>query len=234
MCVCTRVCVVCGCACESERMREKVKMLNLCVITIVWCFFFFSSLMSCWTLSVSSPWCQIASGVCACLNRHETLEKSYVLGMEKSSYCKVYIQKQSLQKTEFAGHHICCLRVRMLFTRRTRALSGLRWEGLFFFLLLHLATLWCKWKKKVIWRRKQICRSSVWCCFFFVKWNVECHFTQTIHVSDLQSDWKRGALRPLVELKKKKKTLWKTFITSFTHHAKDYIFFFDKTCHWSF
>lgn len=189
-CVCVFVCV-------SERMRKKEKepkTLNLCVIIIALCMFFFS-LISRWILSVLSPWCQVASGVCVCLNRHETLETSYILGTE-SSYCKVYIQKRSLQNTEFAGYHICCLRVRMLFACRSRALSGLCWEGLFFFLLLHLTTLWCKWKKGHLMKKTNFpIISTLYFCQMEPSMPLDMNYLREWLAVRL----KEGALGPLVE-----------------------------------
>lgn len=73
------------CVCLRERKREHKK----CSTCVLLKFFFF--LMSRWIFSVLSPWCQVASGVCVCLNRQDSQNKLYFEDWE-SSYCRVYIQ----------------------------------------------------------------------------------------------------------------------------------------------
>lgn len=182
--------------------------------------------MSHWILSVLSPWCQVASGVCVCVWIDMGLSKQAIFWGTETVHTSKCIFRKDHYRTQFVGHHICCLRVRMLFTCWSRALSGLCWERLFFFLLLHLATLWCKWKKRSFDEENRFDRSSV-CCFFFFLSNGT--FNATSHELFMWvtcSKIERGGTRTFWW--NKNKTLWRTFITSFTHHAKDLLFFWIK------
>lgn len=98
--------------------------------------------------------------VCVCIDTRLS-KQAIFLAREKVHTAKCIPEKITTE------HRFCRPPYLLLvseFTCRSRALSGLCWEGLFFFLLLHLATLWCKWKKKVNLTKKT--DLPIMCCFF--------------------------------------------------------------------
>lgn len=159
---------LCMCVWENERrvrMQENVKMINLCVniiVVIVLCFFF--------------HWCHVEFSLCClcdvrlhqvykCLNRHETLETSYILGMErvptaKCRFRKDHYRTQSLQVTIFAAWESGCYS----HVGAEHCLASAERDCSFSCCstLQHYDAN----EKKVIWLRNKISRSSVF--FFFL------------------------------------------------------------------
>lgn len=155
----------------------------------------------------------IASGVCVCLNRHKTLKTSYIIRTEKVNTAKCILWKdhyktQSLQATISAAWKsgcYSCVGAEHWLVSAERDCSFSCCST-----LPHYdANGW-----------KQICWSSVCVRFFFFfgQWNLQCHFTQTIYVSEIERE--RGT-RTFGGLKE---NLWKTFYHFFHTSWKGFFF----------
>lgn len=107
-------------------------------------------------------WC-----MCVCLNRHGTLETSYILGNGDSSYFQMYIQKRSLQNTVCRPPYLLLESQDVIHVLEQSTVWPLLRATVLFPAAPPCNTM-MQMEKKVIWWRKQIWQIiSVLFLFFF-------------------------------------------------------------------